>query len=184
MALVRPAVPEVRNDRRNARGACAAAGIGESQKLDQVIVDRRRGPLHKEDLLTERSREAGRQRRRLDTDPRHRRRPQCPTRALSPHPGSVGRAAKNHELIVHARLGPGSHANGGTISARFVSSRARQQSKDSNIPIADGHLDGRQFPVAVVHPTHHGQMNASQPAGGLTPVNAGGAVMYQNLSWD
>src|ERR1700680_177195 len=38
----------------------------------------------------------------------------------------VGRAAENHELIVHARLGPGSHANGGTISARFVSSRARQ----------------------------------------------------------
>jgi hypothetical protein len=45
----------------------------------------------------------------------------------------VGRAAENHELIVHARLGAGSHANGETISARFVSSRARQQSKDSNM---------------------------------------------------
>jgi hypothetical protein len=35
----------------DARGACAAAGICEGEELDQVIVDRRRGRLHEEDLL-------------------------------------------------------------------------------------------------------------------------------------
>jgi hypothetical protein len=170
---------------REAPARRQASARARSSKLDQVIVDRRRGRLHKEDLLTAHGLE------KLDGSvavwiPIHDTGAD-PSAQLARYRRTqvrVGRAAENHELIVHARLGAGSHANGGTISARFVSSRARQQSKDSNIPIADGHLDGRQFPVAVVHPTHHGQMNASQSAGGLTPVNAGGAVMYQNLSWD
>jgi hypothetical protein len=170
---------------REAPARRQASARARSSKLDQVIVDRRRGRLHKEDLLTAHGLE------KLDGSvavwiPIHDTGAD-PSAQLARYRRTqvrVGRAAENHELIVHARLGAGSHANGGTISARFVSSRARQQSKDSYIPIADGHLDGRQFPVAVVHPTHHGQMNASQPAGGLTPVNAGGAVMYQNLSWD
>jgi hypothetical protein len=51
MPPVSPSVTKERHDSCNARGAGAAAGIGESQKLGQVIVDRRRGRLDEEDLL-------------------------------------------------------------------------------------------------------------------------------------
>jgi hypothetical protein len=51
LSLVRTSIPEGGHDRRDARGACAAAGICEGEELDQVIVDRRRGRLHEEDLL-------------------------------------------------------------------------------------------------------------------------------------
>jgi hypothetical protein len=51
MALVGPGVAEVRHDRRDARGGRAAARIGESEQLHQVVIDRRRGRLHQEDLF-------------------------------------------------------------------------------------------------------------------------------------
>jgi hypothetical protein len=49
--LIGPSVAKKGHDCCNARGAGAAAGIGESQKFDQVIVDWRRSRLHEEDLL-------------------------------------------------------------------------------------------------------------------------------------
>ena len=49
--LIRSSVAEEGHDRRNARSPRAAAGVGESQKFDQMIVDWRRGRLHEEDLL-------------------------------------------------------------------------------------------------------------------------------------
>jgi hypothetical protein len=51
MPLIGPSVAEEGHDCCNARGPSAAAGIGESQKFDQVIVDWRRSRLHEEDLL-------------------------------------------------------------------------------------------------------------------------------------
>jgi hypothetical protein len=51
MPLIGPSVAEEGHDCCNVRGAGAAAGIGESQKFDQVIVDWRRSRLHEEDLL-------------------------------------------------------------------------------------------------------------------------------------
>jgi hypothetical protein len=48
--LVRSPVAEEWYDRRNARGSGAAASIGQSKKLDQVIACRRRGRLHQKDL--------------------------------------------------------------------------------------------------------------------------------------
>lgn len=51
MPLVRPPVTEERHDHCNARSAGAAAGVGESEQLEQVIVGRRRGRLDEEHLL-------------------------------------------------------------------------------------------------------------------------------------
>src|ERR1700704_1891098 len=68
----------------------ATAGIGESEKPDQVIVDRRRGRLHEKDLLAAYGVEVARQPRRRDIDPRHSRRPECPTRTRSVGP-TLGR---------------------------------------------------------------------------------------------
>jgi hypothetical protein len=51
MPLIGRSVAEEGQDCCNARGHSGAAGIGESQKFDQVIVDWRRSRLHEEDLL-------------------------------------------------------------------------------------------------------------------------------------
>jgi hypothetical protein len=49
--LIRPRVAEVRHDRGDAGGRRTAAGVGQSEQLDQVIVDRRRGRLYQEVLF-------------------------------------------------------------------------------------------------------------------------------------
>ena len=48
--LVGACIAEVGHDGRDPRGGRAATGVGEGQQLDEVVVDRRSGRLHEEDL--------------------------------------------------------------------------------------------------------------------------------------
>jgi hypothetical protein len=48
--FIRPRIAEVRQDRGDLAGIDSAAGVGYSQQLDKVFVDRRRRGLNDEDL--------------------------------------------------------------------------------------------------------------------------------------
>jgi hypothetical protein len=49
--LVRAGIAEVGHDGGDARRGGAAAGVGEGEQLNQVVVDGRRGRLHDEDFF-------------------------------------------------------------------------------------------------------------------------------------
>ena len=120
MALVRASVAEERHNCRNAKGVRAAAGIGQSQKLDQVIVDRRQSRLHEEDLLAAHGIKKlhGNVAVRIPVDDTV----SDPSGQLARDhscQGWVGRARENREIIAHACLCPDAWVTGSPVSSGY-----------------------------------------------------------------